>query len=545
MSEPATADLETRSMRILVVDDEPLNVALLEGLLGDEGFTKVRGTTDSRLALPLYCEMKPDLVLLDLMMPHFDGFAVMRQLAEQRGPEEFVPVMVLTADVTESAKKRALAAGATDFLIKPFDRTEAVLRITNLLRTRRVHVALAAQNEILEQKVSDRTAALQATLEELRATQQQVVQKERLSALGAMVTGIAHDFNNSLALILGYGELLQQECRRIGTSSSMTDYAQTIISASLDAAETVNRMREFHRPLEADETRAPVLLGELIEQAITFTRPRWESQSRARGFPIEVQTEFAATSPISGHPAELREMLTNLIFNAVDAMPQGGTITLSTREDAAGGEVVLQVADTGTGMSEETRRRCLEPFFTTKGERGSGLGLAMVYGTVERHGGSLEIESSLGRGTRFIFRFPAAAAGVAVPEQMPGEATRPLRILVVDDQPVLCEVIAESFARDWHTVVTACNGREALQKFEAEHFDIVVTDKAMPELNGDQLAAAVKARSPATGVIMLTGFTEAAELDGDSEFIDAVLTKPATTAELREVIGKVMRRPCR
>ena len=132
-----------------------------------------------------------------------------------------------------------------------------------------------------------------------------------------------------------------------------------------------------------------------------------------------------------------------------------------------------------------------------------------------------------------------------MPEQMPGEATRPLRILVVDDQPVLCEVIAESFARDWHTVVTACNGREALQKFEAEHFDLVVTDKAMPELNGDQLAAAVKARSPATGVIMLTGFTEAAELDGDSEFIDAVLTKPATTAELREVIGKVMRRPRR
>jgi CheY-like chemotaxis protein len=258
-----------------------------------------------------------------------------------------------------------------------------------------------------------------------------------------------------------------------------------------------------------------------------------------------VQTEFAATSPISAHPAELREMLTNLIFNAVDAMPQGGTITLSTREDAAGGEVVLEVADTGTGMSEETRRRCLEPFFTTKGERGSGLGLAMVYGTVERHGGSLEIESSLGRGTRFIFRFPLAAAGEAVPEQKPGEATRPLRILVVDDQPVLCEVIAESFARDWHTVVTACNGREALQKFEAEHFDIVVTDKAMPELNGDQLAAAVKARSPATGVIMLTGFTEAAELDGDSEFIDAVLTKPATTAELREVIGKVMRRPRR
>jgi signal transduction histidine kinase len=399
MSEPVTADL--KSMRILVVDDEPLNVALLQGLLDDEGFVSVLGTTDSRRALPLYCEFRPDLVLLDLMMPHIDGFAILQQLAAVRSADEFVPVMVLTADVTESAKKRALAAGATDFLIKPFDRTEAVLRITNLLRTRSVHAALAAQNEILEQKVLDRTAALQATLEELRATQQQIVQKERLSALGEMVTGIAHDFNNSLALILGYGELLQQECRRLGTSNSMTDYAQTIISASLDAAETVNRMREFHRPVEADESRTPVLLGSIIEQAVTFTRLRWESQSRARGLPIEVQTALAEMGPIAGHAAELREMLTNLIFNAVDAMPQGGTITLSARE--AGGEAVLEVADTGTGMSEETRRRCLEPFFTTKGERGSGLGLAMVYGTVERHGGTVDIESSLGRGRASSF----------------------------------------------------------------------------------------------------------------------------------------------
>jgi CheY-like chemotaxis protein len=130
---------------------------------------------------------------------------------------------------------------------------------------------------------------------------------------------------------------------------------------------------------------------------------------------------------------------------------------------------------------------------------------------------------------------------VAAPEQGSADPTQPLRILVVDDQPVLCEVIAESFTRDWHTVVTACNGREALEKFEAEYFDIVVTDKAMPELNGDQLAAAVKARSPETRVIMLTGFTEEEEKGLESEFVDAVLTKPATTAELREVIGRVMR----
>jgi signal transduction histidine kinase len=142
-----------------------------------------------------------------------------------------------------------------------------------------------------------------------------------------MVTGIAHDFNNSLALIVGYGELLQRECRRLNGSRDLTDYAQTIITAALDAAGTVNRLREFHRPSEEGDAHTTLMLSQLAEQSVAFTRPRWEAESHARGLPIEVRTECLATLPIAGQPAELREMLTNLIFNAVDAMPQGGTIT--------------------------------------------------------------------------------------------------------------------------------------------------------------------------------------------------------------------------
>lgn len=530
---------EIRELRILIVDDEPLNISILESLLAADGFTRLRTTTEPRQAVRICGEFEPDLILLDLTMPYLDGYGVMRDLAAEGMLQGFLPVMVLTADTCEKTKKRALAAGATDFLTKPFDRTEAMLRISNLLSARRAHLDLAEQNERLEEKVRERTAELESTLVELRLTQQQNVQKERLSALGAMVTGIAHDFNNSLALILGYGELLQGECRHLDGSRKLTDYTQTIITAALDAAETVSRLQEFHRPSVEGEMRLPLQLNELVSQSVSFTQPRWGAEALAQGMPIDVQMDCSSTALISGNAAEVRDMLTNLVFNAVDAMPQGGVITMRTYE--LGTEVILEVSDTGTGMTEDVRRRCLEPFFTTKGSRASGLGLAMVYGTVQRHQGSITIESRLGRGTTFQFSFPIDTSGAVMGEQAAPAVCQPLRILVVDDQPVLAEVLAESLARDWHAVEVAGNGRVALEKFESGEFDLVITDKAMPEMNGSQLAAAIKARSPETPIIMLTGFGEFDGHEGsESEFIDILIAKPATNAELRAAMLQVV-----
>jgi CheY-like chemotaxis protein/anti-sigma regulatory factor (Ser/Thr protein kinase) len=255
---------------------------------------------------------------------------------------------------------------------------------------------------------------------------------------------------------------------------------------------------------------------------------------------VEIVTELGDIPPVTGNDAELREMLINLIFNAVDAMPQGGTITLRTRACADGG-VELTVTDTGIGMSEDVRRQCLEPFFTTKGEHGSGLGLSMVYGIVERHGGTVSVESQLGQGTTFSFTFPEDTSGAVTQATAPAEMVPPLRILVVDDQPVQCELIAHALQRDWHTITVAGNGREALDLFERREFDLVITDKAMPGMNGEQLAVAVKSLEPGTRVILLTGFGAIDEdREGQSEFVDLVLAKPASLAELRAAISKVM-----
>ncbi len=540
-------------MRLLLVDDEPVNIALLDDMLNFAGYSQMIATTDPRKVVALCEAQQPDLILLDLNMPHLDGFAVMRQLAALYPPEACVPILVLTADITVETKRRALAAGATDFLTKPFDPVEVLLRISNLLKTRHQHLQLCDQKGLLEVLVRERTGELQRTLTQLQAAQGQMVQHERLSALGSMTAGIAHDFNNVLSLILGYSEMLRRSLHRPGSAQAADSLLSTVINAAQDAAKMFGRLREFYRPADKGQPRRLTDLNGLVEQAVALTRPRWHGQALGQGVTIDVQTVLGeGLPPLLADAAELREMLTNLVFNAVDAMPRGGTITLRTRFEPSPaspdgtepeGAVVLEVADTGVGMDEETRRRCLEPFFTTKGKHGSGLGLAMVYGTMQRHGGGIDLQSTPGVGTTFVFSFPLGVEPEPVASAEAGGTQRPLRVLAVDDQEVLCEILVEHLAEDWHTVETARDGREALEKFRAraaagEPFELVITDKAMPYMNGEQLAAEVQALVPGTRVILLTGY--GAPTDGTlSQHIDLVVDKPVSREALRQAVARV------
>jgi CheY-like chemotaxis protein len=253
-----------------------------------------------------------------------------------------------------------------------------------------------------------------------------------------------------------------------------------------------------------------------------------------------VKTELADIPAVAADAAELREGLTNLIFNAVDAMPDGGTITIRSAEENE--NVSIKMSDTGTGMSEEVRRRCLEPFFTTKGELGTGLGLAMVYGIVDRHGGTLDVRSIEGQGTTFIVSLPKHTATQPVAQTDPTAVARPLRVLVADDQPLLCEILAEYLTNDCHRVVTAKDGREALEKFSEGEFDLVITDQVMPEMTGDQLAGAIKTQSPSTPVVLVTGFGQALG-NGVGQVTDCVLNKPVSVIDLRHALVRVTTNP--
>jgi CheY-like chemotaxis protein len=302
---------------------------------------------------------------------------------------------------------------------------------------------------------------------------------------------------------------------------------------------------------------APIDLNLLVQQVIDLTRARWSDLPQERGVVIQLQTELMADLPsVMGAQGEIRDALTNLIFNAVDAMPDGGTLTLRTRAcmrpeaqngNEAASVVHLEVCDTGVGMDEETRRRCLEPFYTTKGERGTGLGLAMVYGMVERHSATIEIESELGKGTiaRLIFpvSVPILASSVHAAAALVPVAG--LRLLLIDDDPLLIKSLRDTLEGDGHRITTADSGQGGIDTFVAarangETFAAVITDLGMPHVDGRKVAAAVKTASPRTPVVMLTGWGQRLVAEHDiPEHVDRVLNKPPKLHELRATLAEL------
>jgi signal transduction histidine kinase/ActR/RegA family two-component response regulator len=409
------------------------------------------------------------------------------------------------------------------------------------------HVALASNQAQLH-------GDLQRAYDDLRQSQHTASQQERLRALGQMASGIAHDINNAISPITLYTESLLE--REPNLSDRTRGYLMTIQRAIEDVAETVARMREFYRAREPDMNLGRVALNRMAEQVIDLTRARWSDMPLQKGIVIHLQTELSVELPdIMGAEVEIRDALTNLVFNAVDAMPDGGVVTVRTGaglpESQSGGDsppvVYVEVADTGVGMDEETRRRCLEPFYTTKGERGTGLGLAMVYGMVRRHSAQLEIDSAAGKGTRVRLCFAPALTASLAAEHHPAalHASPGLRLLLVDDDPLLIKSLREVLEEDGHSIVVADGGQNGINTFLAalqgpDPFSLVMTDLGMPYVDGRKVAAAVKASSPATPVILLTGWGRRLISENDvPAYVDRVLSKPPRLIELRTALAEL------
>jgi len=275
-------------------------------------------------------------------------------------------------------------------------------------------------------------------------------------------------------------------------------------------------------------------LSTIVQETVALTQPRWKDQAQLHGATVLVELRLEPSLSVSGMAAELREALTNLVFNAVDAMPVGGTLTLETRAEDQ--QVVLVVGDTGIGMPEDVRSRCFEPFFTTKGELGSGLGLAMVHGIVERHGGTIAVESTPGAGTRFTLRFPRVNPGPLPAERQTAPPRPRLRVLVVDDDPRLRGLIEVTLDHLGHRVVTVSDGRAALEELAADPVDVLVTDLAMPGMSGAQLAAAAKRLHPRTGVVLVSGFGALLADAERPEGVDVVVAKPVSASVLQSAV---------
>lgn len=357
---------------------------------------------------------------------------------------------------------------------------------------------------------------------------------DKLRALGQLASGVAHDFNNSLAAILGRAQLI---LRRVKDEELVRSLG-IIVTAAEDAASTVRRIQTFARKSVAAELEL-LDVGGLLGDAIEITRTRWQNEARAEGSNVEVTLNAEPDLFTLGNASELREVFVNLIVNAVDAMPQGGSLTICCNRN--GNRLRLRFADTGSGMKEEVRERVFEPFYTTKGVHGTGLGLAVSYGIIERHQGLISVESKLGRGTTFYIDLPHAEAAELAPAETKADAHTPsLSVLVVDDEQFVRETLAEMLVDLDHRVVTVEGGREALLKVSSGDFDLVFTDLAMPEMDGWETARAIHKQKPGLPVVLVTGYGATAQPpSGELDLVAGIIGKPFDFDQVTGTIARV------
>jgi signal transduction histidine kinase/CheY-like chemotaxis protein len=377
----------------------------------------------------------------------------------------------------------------------------------------------------------DRTRAY----EDLAQAQDQLVRSEKLRALGEMASGVAHDFNNLLAAILGRAQLL---LHRVADPKSR-QWLQIIERSAEDGAKTVRRLQEFTR-IRRDQPSVALDLNRVVREALELTESSWRLEPPRRGVSIQAVTELSPDLPkTTGDPAELREVMTNVILNAVDAMPHGGTLTLATAQ--RGESIELRVSDTGVGIPEAVRGKIFDPFFTTKGPKGTGLGLSMTYGILSRHGATIAVESEEGQGTTFILRFPICAVSEApVPhaEELPEAA--PLRCMVVDDEESVGDMLADVLRSAGHSVVVARNAYEGLKHVQTESLDLVFTDLSMPGMTGWELARAVRTTAPGLPVVLVSGFAvEVSAEELEASGVSMVLAKPINIGDVLEAASTI------
>jgi signal transduction histidine kinase len=453
----------------------------------------------------------------------------------QYGNGSFICMPIRVGDrvigVINMAKRRD---GVVSDALRPPPFSSTDLQFLNALMT---YIGYAVDNSRLLEEAQSSASQLQNVVDDLKSTQGQLVRGETLRAMGQLSSGMAHHLNNLFAVILGRVELMMGKVQEAGVRRSLDIIQRT----AQDGAEVVRRVQRFSRVQPVSDVA--VDLNQLMQEVVELTRPRWHDEAQLRGSRIEVKVEAGVIGAAAGEPAPLREVLMNLLLNAADAIPQGGgRITLKTwsKDD----RVYCSVTDTGAGMPEEVRRRALEPFFTTKGPKATGLGLSVAYGTVQRYGGTLTLESAEGQGTTLEISLPTASKAAAVAKasaKMDTAPALPLRILVIDDELQVRTTLAEMLEEQGHSVTQAPGGREGLSFVESnrELVDVVISDLGMPDMTGWDVAAAIHERWPGLPVGLITGWGETEITREERSRVNFVINKPFDKAVLGSTMSDI------
>jgi len=500
-------------IRVLIVEDSEDDAVLMLLELRRNGYEPTSERVESAEAMSAALDRQTwDLIFSDYAMPRFSMSTALTMMQE-KGLD--LPFIVVSGAIGEEAAVAAMRAGAHDYVMKG-----------NIAR-----LAPVVERELRETEMRRERKRVE---EELKAAQEYLTQSERLRTLGEMASGVAHDFNNILAIILGRAQLALEDVQ----DEKLRKGIQVIEKTAIDAATTVRRLQGF-AGVKRDCAFEEVDMNQLVEGALEMVESRRVELEQTHGIEIEIGAEFNEGTPVVGDVAELREALLNIIFNAMDAMPKGGKITV--KSEHKGRFVVLSISDNGIGIPEEVKKKLFDPFFTTKASKGSGLGLSVTYGIANRHGGRIDVESTQGKGTTFNIRLPMAKGvkeGTRPERKTP--FVRPSTVLLIDDMPEVIEVLGLMLKKLGHRVTGVTSGKEGLSAFKTGDYGLVITDLGMPNMSGRDVARAVKEIKPETPVVLITGWglqldrEEMPEIDG---VIEKPFSKDALVTQIAELSG--------
>lgn len=432
------------------------------------------------------------------------------------------------SDMNISTLRRLLRAMGAELEIRAIF-SDSVVKITQFADDDTSHGIRSAAGRFKRHLFSRRARVLDID------THRKILKEERLRILGQLAAGIAHDFNNLLGTILGHARLLSKKLNE----PSAQRHVEMIETAALTGARTVKRLQDFVTQ-RSTYSSGVVDLAEIARDVLEVTKPRWKDEAQSKGLAYEVRLDSSRPAPVTADAAILREALINIVLNAMDAMPSGGILTVTTGTQDT--RVYCTVRDSGTGMTEDVRRRLFEPFFTTKGSEGTGLGLSIAKSLIERYRGHLDVDSELGHGSAFTLWLPRTDMLTGTTSIIPlSKVDRRAKILVVDDEPNMLEILADMLTDQGHSVDTRSDGYAAIKRLHEETFDLVMTDLAMPGVSGWEVVNCLKQISPDTPVALVTGWPiDPQEIH--EKGVDFLLTKPMTSEDLATLLANSLGR---
>lgn len=526
--------------RILVVDDE-LGVRESIRLTLKDSHEVV--LVDSGEAAVEYLKLNDvDVVFLDIMMPGMSGLDALKILRSSERPPE---VIMLTAMRMVETAVEAMKYGAFEYVMKPFDVDEIKILAGRAVEGRRRSIEFAEMErqiqeskerfyKDLEEKVSERTKELEAANTRLKETHEQLVRSEKLASLGELVAGVAHELNNKLLPVLAYSQLLKEQ----DFSDEILRYVDTIEKSAAGAAAVVTSLLNFARP--SSSKRDPVNLNNTMRDTLALL------DYRIRSSGVKVDVRLDEDMPLTmADEKQISQVFLNLVNNAFQAMEEGGG-KLTIRSICETDTIYFIVSDTGCGVPAENLPKIFDPFFSTKGSGGTGLGLSVSYGLISAHGGEISVESAVDKGTTFKIQLPVTTAGER--QETGAETGAPpardgrFRVLVAEDDPD-CRSAVTDILRMEHEVLAVENGEDAVAYLSKEDFDLLIIDCMMPGLNGFELYNwLLKNRAEMRGkVVFMTGDIFVPEIKSFLETTGCpYITKPFAMEDFRRTVNTAL-----